>query len=138
MKLLVLPATNIFDAVAQTAVRLEASEIVVGESANISAGDQAHLMGAAWDRTPRDRALATQFVLHGAEGRVQTFSLGAHAPALTPEDVEHIHQLWVEAVKLVGPGIHHRDVVKAALGSLEDELVRSRERAISRLKPDAP
>src|SRR5213078_5133719 len=57
VKLLVLPATNIFDAVAQTAVILKASEIVVGESAVIAPGEQAHQMGEAWDRTPRDREL---------------------------------------------------------------------------------
>jgi hypothetical protein len=38
---------------------------------------------------------------------------------------------------LVGPDIHHRDIVSAALGSLEDEMRHSRARAISRLKPDA-
>src|SRR5262245_13675254 len=42
VKLLVLPATNIFDAVAQTAVRLQATEIVVGESATITPETQAH------------------------------------------------------------------------------------------------
>ncbi len=134
VKLLVLPATNIFDAVAQTAVRLEASEIVVGESANISPGEQAHLMGAAWDRTPRDRALTTQFVLHAVDGRVQRFALGAHAPSLTPEDIERIHKLWVEAVKTVGPDVHHRDIVCAALNSFEHELQVDPARAIERLR----
>ncbi|MBI3491669.1 MAG: APC family permease [Acidobacteria bacterium] len=134
VKLLVLPATNIFDAVAQTAVRLQASEIVVGESAKISAVEQAHRMGAAWERTPRDRGLATHFVIHYADGHVQRFALGAHAPALTLEDIERIHQLWGEAVKIVGPDVHHRDVVAAALGSLEEEMRTRREQAEARLK----
>ena len=137
VKLLVLPATNIFDAVAQTAVQLQASEIVVGESAKMSPDDQAQLMGEAWDRTPHDRELATQFVVHGTDGRVQRFSLGAHAPALTPEDVERIHRLWVEAVKTLGPNVHHRDVVAAALDSLEQELQRDRAGAIDRMKRSA-
>src|SRR4029077_5342433 len=122
VKLLVLPATNIFDAVAQTAVTLQASEIVVGASAVITPADQAHQMGEAWDRTPHDRSLATQFVVHFADGRIETFSLGAHAPNLRAEDVERIHRLWIEAVKAVGPEVHHRDVVCAALESLESEL----------------
>ncbi|MBI3492744.1 MAG: APC family permease, partial [Acidobacteria bacterium] len=135
VKLLVLPATNIFDAVAQTAVRLAVSEIVVGESAKISPVDQAHQMGSAWERTPRDQALATQFVIHSADGRVQRFALGAHAPTLMPEDIERIHRLWVEVVKIVGPDIHHRDVVTAALGALEEELSGTRRaRALDRLK----
>ena len=115
VKLLVLPATNIFDAVAQTAVILKASEIVVGASAVITAGDQAHQMGQAWDRTPRDRELITQFVIHFSDGHVQKFALGAHPPTLTPEDVERIHKLWVEAVKALGPNVHHRDIVVAAV-----------------------
>ena len=134
MKLLVLPATNIFDAVAQTAVILKASEIVVGESAVISVDDQAHPMGQAWDRTPRERELITQFVVHFADGHVQKFALGAHPPSLMPEDVERIHKLWVEAVKAVGPNVHHRDIVVAALDSLEGELHTSREKVIARLK----
>ena len=39
-----------------------------------------------------------------------------------------------EAVKAVGPGIHHRDIVAAALGSLEHELGFRNAEAISRLK----
>jgi amino acid transporter len=134
VKLLVLPATNIFDAVAQTAVLLEAGEIVVGESANLTPADQAHLMGAAWDRTPHDRALVTQFIIHGADGHVQRFALGAHAPHLTPEDIERIHKLWVDAVNTVGAGVHHRDVVVAALDSFEAELAVRRETAVARLR----
>ena len=134
VKLLVLPATNIFDAVAQTAVILKASEIVVGASAVISAGDQAHQMGEAWDRTPRDRDLITQFVIHFADGHVEKFALGAHPPSLRPEDVERIHKLWIEAVKAVGPDVHHRDVVVAALDSLEGELQANRAKAIERFR----
>ncbi|PYR34432.1 MAG: APC family permease, partial [Acidobacteria bacterium] len=134
VKLLVLPGTNIFDAVAQTAVRLRAAEIVVGLSANLSAGGQAHLMGVAWDRTPHDRDLVTEFVVHAGDNHVQRFTLGAHPPNLTPEDVERIHRLWVDAVKAVGPSVHHRDIVVAALDSLEDELHSRRESAVERVR----
>jgi amino acid transporter len=134
VKLLVLPATNIFDAVAQTAVRLAVGEIVVGESAHMTPGDQAHDMGAAWDRTPRDHAIVTQFVIHHADGRISRFTLGAHAPQLTAEDIERIHRIWIDAVRSVGPSIHHRDVVVAALDSLEYELHTGRDRAVERLR----
>ena len=115
-----------------------ASEIIVGESENMTPGDQAHQMGSAWERTPHDRALVTQFVIHHVDGHVDRFSLGAHAPSLTLEDIEHIHRVWVEAVKIVGPEIHHRDVVVAALGSLEDELSARRDAAVARLKGRPP
>ena len=63
---------------------------------------------------------------------MKRFSLGAHAPALSAQDIEQIHLMWVEAVKEVGPQVHHRDVVAAALGSLKDELAGDRHDACSR------
>jgi hypothetical protein len=135
VKLLVVPSTNVYDAVAQTAVRLQAREIAVGESAKMTAADQARFLGEAWDRTPHDPELGTRLVVYAPDGRAQRFTLGAHAPDLSPADVERIHRLWVEAVAAVGPDLHHRDIVTAALGSLEDEMcgVR-REEAVARLR----
>jgi hypothetical protein len=100
----------------------------------ISAEDQAHQMGDAWDRTPHERELVTQFVIHSGDDRVQRFSLGAHPPNLTAEDVERIHKLWGEAVKTLGPNVHHRDVVVAALDSLEGEFHSNRSKAIARFR----
>jgi hypothetical protein len=91
-------------------------------------------MGDAWDRTPRDRALVTQFVIHHTDGTISRFTLGAHAPQLTAEDIDRIHKLWVDAVRVVGPSIHHRDVVVAALDSLEHEFQTGHERAVERLR----
>lgn len=134
-KLLVAPATNIFDGLAQAAVQLRSHHIVVGESEIMAPADQAHHMGEAWDRTPHDRELATRLEVLCNDGRLQIFSLGAHAPTLLPEDVERIHRLWVEAVKVIGPSIHHRDIVTTALETLEDELSGpERDHAIDRLR----
>jgi hypothetical protein len=138
VKLLVVPSTNIFDAVAQTAVRLRAREIAVGESAKMTPADQARLLGEAWDRTIHDPDLGTRLGVYGADARVQRFTLGAHAPELSADDVERIHRLWVDAVAAVGPSLHHRDIVTAALGILEEELRGSRRAdAISRLQARA-
>jgi hypothetical protein len=137
VKLLVVPSINVFDAIAQTAVRLEARDIVLGESAKMAAADQARLLGEAWDRTPRGADLGTRLTVYLIAGSAQRFSLGAHAPELSIDDVERIHRLWLDAVKAVGPGIHHRDVVSAALGTFEDELGGShREEAIARLRQE--
>src|SRR5262249_58593432 len=114
VKLLVVRSTNSCDGVARTAVQLQAREIVFGESAKMSSQDQALRLGEAWDRTPRDRALATYLAVYLSDGSAQRFSLGAHAPALAPDDVERIHHLWTEAIGVVGPSLHHRDVVAAA------------------------
>src|SRR6185436_10390703 len=116
------------------AVQLQAGMIVVGESEIMPPSQQAHLLGEAWDRTPKDGDLATRFVVLRKDGGVQRFPLGAHAPDLSSADLERIHALWVEAVKNVGPGIHHRDIVAAALNSLEYELAHRKPDAIARLR----
>jgi amino acid transporter len=134
VKLLVVPSVNVFDAVAQTAVRLKAREIAMGESAKMSAVDQSQAIGEAWDRVPHDGSLATRLVVYSADGRTQRFSLGAHAPDLSPEDVERIHKLWLEAVRTLGTDLHHRDVVTAALGAFEEMTHDRRDDAIDRLK----
>ena len=134
--LLVAPGANIFDALAQAAVQLRSGLIVVGESEVMTPERQAHLLGEAWDRTPHDLELATRFVVVRKDGGVQRFSLGAHVPDLSNEDIDRIHNLWVTAVKELGPEIHHRDIVSAALAALEDEIGSSERKttAVHRLK----
>jgi amino acid transporter len=127
--LLVVPGTNVFDALAQAAVQLQSALIVVGESEVMRPEQQAHLLGEAWDRTERSATVAAQFAVLGRDGRVHRFPLGAHMPDLTAADLERIHSLWIEAVKLVGPDIHHRDVVNAALATLERDLHGDRRSA---------
>ncbi|HWW84527.1 MAG TPA: hypothetical protein VNZ26_13055, partial [Vicinamibacterales bacterium] len=135
VKLLIVPSTNVFDAVAQSAIRLQVREIVLGESAKMTATDQAQLLGEAWDRTPHDASLSTRLTVQMADGQVRRFSLGAHAPDLSPADIERIHRLWVEAVKSLGTEVHHRDIVAAALGAFEEEMASGRRaEAIERLR----
>ena len=58
---------------------------------------------------------------------------------MSTADVERIHKIWVEAVKAVGPDIHHRDVVTAALAALEYDLNSDRrQEAIERLRSRIP
>jgi len=133
--LLVAPGTNVFDALAQAAVQLRSGLIVVGESEVMTPERQALLVGEAWDRTPQDVELSTRFAVLCKDGRVKRFSLGAHTPDLSAADVERIHRLWVEAVKVVGSGVHHRDIVTTALTGLEEDLQGPRrERALQRLR----
>jgi hypothetical protein len=133
--LLVAPGTNVFDALAQAAVQLRSGLIVVGESEIMTAERQALLVGEAWDRTPQDVELTTRFAVLCKDGSVKRFSLGAHTPDLSPADVERIHKLWVEAVKVVGAGIHHRDIVATALSVLEDDLHGPRrQQTVERLR----
>jgi amino acid transporter len=121
VKLLVVPSSNVFDAVAQSAVRLSSAEIVVGESAKFAAAEQARLLGEAWERMPGSAGLRTRLVACKVNGDLQIFPLGAHAPMLNADDIELIHQLWLKAVGAVGLEVHHRDVVRMALEKLKQE-----------------
>jgi amino acid transporter len=122
VKLLVVPSSNVFDAVAQSAVRLGSLEIVVGESAKFSAAEQARLLGDAWERVPGSEKLRTRLAACRLNGDVQTFVLGPHLPTLTTEDLELIHRLWLQAVGPIGLRLHHRDVVRAALEDFKQRL----------------
>jgi hypothetical protein len=124
----------VFDAIAQSAVRLQASAIVLGESAKMDADAQAQYVGEAWERTPHDRGLATELIVLSTSGQIRRFALGAHAPHLSAEDIARIHQLWLDAVRRSGPEVHHRDVVIAALASFEEELKRDPDLALKRLR----
>ena len=50
VRLVIVPARDVFDAVVSTVIRLQASDVYVGESATISADAQARLLGEAWER----------------------------------------------------------------------------------------
>jgi amino acid transporter len=135
VKLLVVPATNVFDAVAQTAVRLESSQIVLGDSAKFSAADQARLLGQSWERVEGSDRLRTRLLAYKLNGQIENFQLGAHAPTLTLDDLELIHRLWLDAVGTVGLEVHHRDVVRVALEDLGRDLNGAgRDRVLARIK----
>jgi hypothetical protein len=52
VSLLVVPASDVFDAIVVTAHRLESSRIVCGLSNKLSPDEQAKLTGDAWERLP--------------------------------------------------------------------------------------
>ena len=123
VELVVVPATNVFDAVAQTAVRLDASEIVAGLSSKLTAQEQAREMGRAWERLPEKPRRQVWFKILGPAGREFSVYLGAHAPDLTDEDVSLIHKIWLQVSQIPArKRVHHRDVVRVALERLERDL----------------
>ena len=70
----------------------QSSEVYVGESATLSADDQARLLGDAWERADKPEPLDVRLVIHHRSGRADTYHLGAHPPALTPGDLDLIHR----------------------------------------------
>jgi amino acid transporter len=123
VELVVVPASNVFDAVAQTALRLDSAEVVAGLSSKMTAIEQARELGRAWERlaeTPR-RQVWCRIVEPGHSEH--SVSLGAHAPDLTAEDISLIHKIWLQVSQLPARRrVHHRDVVRVALERLEREL----------------
>jgi magnesium transporter len=122
VRLLIAPGPNVFDAVVETALRLESSEIHVGESEVLAARDQARLLGEAWERASGRKPAGVRLFIHHPSGRTAAYHVGPHAPELDPEDVDHLHRLWLDVTRAVGPHVHHRDVVHAALTYMEQQL----------------
>ena len=122
VSLLVVPATNVFDAIVGTAQRLGSSKIVCGLSNRLTADEQARLTGDAWERLPEPRPrLELEIAL--PDGDSLSYSLGPHTPRLRPEDLELLHKIWLEVTaNSEYRGLHHYHVVALALKELEREL----------------
>jgi len=119
--LLVVPGIEPYDALVQTAVRLKASRLVTGVSPNVESGDLALRIGQAWERLPEPRMPLSLETL--APGRPSTYvNLGPHPPRLWPEDVDRVHELWLELSGNLGCHLHHRDIVSVALRRLKQEI----------------
>ena len=122
VRLLVVPAHDVFDAIVATILRLRSSDVYVGESSTLSADEQARLLGEAWEKAAQAEPLDVRLVVHHRSGRTDTYHLGAHPPSLSPGDLDLIHRVWLDATKAIGPHVHHHDVVRAALTQMEQQL----------------
>jgi hypothetical protein len=126
VELLVVPAVNPFDAMADTASRLWASRLVTGVSTHMASDELARRIGRAWEKLPEPRHAFSLEVI--SPDRPSTFvNLGPHPPRLWPEDVELLHDIWLnlsEAEQL-GSRLHHRDIVGVALRRLRNDLQNS-------------
>jgi hypothetical protein len=95
VELLVVPAVDPFEALVQTASSLQASRLVTGVSARMSSEELAHRMGQAWEKLPPPRHPFSLEVI--SPDRESVFvNLGPHPPRLWPEDLDRLHDLWLE------------------------------------------
>jgi len=125
VELLAVPATNPFDALADTANRLRASRLVTGVSARMSSEELARQIGQAWERLPEPRHPFSLEVI--TPDRPSVFvNLGPHPPRLWPEDVDLLHDIWLKLSESedLGSRLHHRDVVGLALRRLQKDLTQ--------------
>jgi hypothetical protein len=122
VSLLVVPATDVFEAIVVTAQRLDSSRIVCGLSNKLTTDEQAKLTGDAWERLPEPRPRLTLEV-HEPNGKVREYALGPHTPRLRPQDLELLHTLWLDITS--DPkycGAHHYHIIALALAELKREL----------------
>ncbi len=122
VSLLVVPGTDVFEAILITAQRLDSSRIVCGRSNKLSFDEQAKLTGDAWERLPEPRSRLT-LEIYGPDRSIREYQLGPHTPRLRPEDLELLHRLWLEITS--DPrfaGAHHYHIVSLALEELQKEL----------------
>ena len=120
--LLVVPGVNPFDAMVQTAAKLQASRLVTGVSAKMDSEELARRIGTAWENLPEPRHAFSLEII--TPGRPSTFvNLGPHPPRLWPEDVDIVHEMWLEVSdQYAGSKVHHRDIVGVALRRMQKDL----------------
>jgi hypothetical protein len=122
ISLLVVPATEVFEAIMMTAQRLDSSRVVCGLSNKLTADEQAKLTGDAWERMaePRPRIMLE---VCAPDGTMREYAIGPHNPRLRPQDVDLMHKLWLDIT--ADPkyaGTHHYHIVALALEELQREL----------------
>ena len=123
VELLVVPAVNPFDAMVQSAAKLQASRLVTGVSARMPSEELARRIGLAWEHLPEPRHAFSLEII--SPDRPSIFvNLGPHPPRLWPEDVDRLHELWLRLTDAdeIGSKLHHRDIVGLALRRLEKDL----------------
>jgi amino acid transporter len=137
VELLVVPAVDPFDAMVQTASKLQASRLVTGVSARMESDELACRIGLAWERLPEPRHAFSLEVI-SPERPSMYVNLGPHPPRLWPEDVDLLHEIWLSLSQSedLGSRLHHRDVVGAALRRLRRELANGRSGVIDDIKRD--
>jgi amino acid transporter len=122
ISLLVVPATDVFEAIMVTAQRLDSSRVVCGLSNKLTADEQAKLTGDAWERMPEPRPRVTLEVC-APDGTVREYTIGPHTPRLRPQDVELMHKLWLDITSDPNfAGAHHYHIIALALEELQREL----------------
>jgi amino acid transporter len=134
VSLLVVPAGDVFAALAQGANSLEVDSVVSGLSSSMTAEDQAFHMGQAWEALPEPKRQFNFYVI-GPSGETKVFFIGPHAPSLSPEDVQLVHRLWLNMRRdPLAADLHHSDIITFALTRLAGQYAREKAEILRDLK----
>jgi hypothetical protein len=130
----VVPAGDVFAALAQGANSLEMDSVVSGASTRMTVQDQAFHMGQAWEALPAPKRQFNLYII-GPAGEVKVFYIGPHAPALSPDDVQLVHRLWVNMRRDPSvPDLHHSDIITYALTRLAGQYAREKQEILRDLR----
>jgi nucleotide-binding universal stress UspA family protein len=130
VSLLVVPASDVFEAIVLTAQRLDSSRIVCGLSNKLTADEQAKRTGDAWEKLPEPRPRITLEV-HLPDGTIREYPLGPHTPRMRPQDLELMHKVWLDVTSDPNYcGAHHYHIVALALEELQRELSTEQRTAL--------
>jgi amino acid transporter len=135
IRLAVVAANDLWDAILSAATSLQSSTIVLGHSPKEATEEQARHLGDAWEKLG-DPKPQFNLEIHMANGDKVYKVLGPHAPNLTANEVNLLHRLWLRFSESAAPlELHHHDVVHFALEEVMKEVEEGQEEAvITRLK----
>lgn len=132
--LLVLPAGDVFAALAQSANSLEVDSVVSGSSSLMTAEQQAYHMGQAWEALPGPKRQFNFYVV-APDGQVKVFYIGPHAPTLSADNIQLVHRLWLNMQRdPTLQGLHHSDIITYALTRLAGQYARNKEEIVRDLR----
>jgi hypothetical protein len=135
IRLAVIAANDMWDGILRAAANLQSTTIVLGRSSKWTVAEQARQIGLAWEALPEPRPpFNLEIFLPG--GQREFFLLGPHAPNLTMNEVNLVHQLWLRFSDLVSPEeLHHHDIVHFVLNEVQQEITEGNEQdVLERLK----
>ncbi|HEV2324831.1 MAG TPA: APC family permease [Terracidiphilus sp.] len=134
VSLLVLPAGDVFAALAQGANSLEVDSVVSGTSQLMTSEQQAYHLGQAWEALPEPKRQFNFYVV-APDGQVKVFYIGPHAPALSPDNVQLVHRLWLNMRRDPSlQDLHHSDIITYALTRLAGQYARNKDEIVRDLR----
>jgi hypothetical protein len=134
VSLLVVPAGDLFAALAQGASSLEVESVVSGVSSSMTSEDQAFHLGQAWEALPEPKRQFNFYVI-GHNGETKVFYIGPHTPALSPDDVQLVHRLWLNMRRDPSmQDLHHSDIITYALTHLAGQYAREKQEILRDLR----
>jgi hypothetical protein len=100
----------------------------------MTAEEQAFHLGQAWEALGEPKRQFNFYVVD-TDGQAKVFYIGPHAPALSPDDVQLVHRLWLNMRRDPSmPDLHHSDIITYALTRLAGQYAREKPEVLRDLR----